>query len=51
MFGGSSHLMVFQKQANLKFIEKDKLYPFSENSQTNEPIRQNVSSYLAHIYE
>ncbi len=48
MFGGSTHVMVFQKQARIKF-NIDAFYTWNPETQNYDSVKQNLHSYLAHV--
>ena len=48
MFGGSTHAMIFEKNAKLHF-KKNGFYFFNTETQEFDSIRQNLHSYLAHV--
>lgn len=50
MFGGSSHVMVFEKKAKLVWRE-NAFYSFNKDTEEFDSIKQNLHSYLAHIVE
>ena len=48
MFGGSSHVLIFEKKAKLKFKEHA-FYKVNNETKKHSSRRQNVHSYLAHV--